>query len=312
MSKQLFLGLLVSALCFSLRAQVLQVPEPGTFKIRPELLGKHPRLYFTAEDIPEIRRQALGPRKWFLDRAKEAFGSYKGKPPQLLHDWHDYLYGFWGQFFMDMAYLVEQDQAYADTARSWALFFARNRSEWLADDLIPMEIVSGMALTYDILFEQFSESERAELRGALYAAAEFMYPEFFIGEYWTQDLQNNHMHNRIHGLAHAAFAIYGDDPGLDVQKHADLAVYAFRELARWLPDDGSTHEGPGYWSYGRHWVVRTGHLMEHVTGEDPTADTPNDHNDPAYRFYLTTPGWSNTFGIGDSGSGPPDNVECLA
>jgi hypothetical protein len=33
-----------------------------------------------------------------------------------------------------------------------------------------------------------------------------------VGQYWTEDYQNNHMHNRIHGLAHAAFAIYGDDP----------------------------------------------------------------------------------------------------
>ena len=94
MSKKLLWGLLVFAFCFSTRAQALQVPEQGTFKMRPEILGKHPRHYFTAEDIPEIRRQALGPRKWFLDRAKEAFGSYKGKPPQLLRDWHDYLYGF--------------------------------------------------------------------------------------------------------------------------------------------------------------------------------------------------------------------------
>ena len=294
------------------RGQVVAEPPAGAFQMRPELVGRHPRLYFTSEDIPELRRQGLGPRRWFLDRAEEAFGDYKGRPAELLHDWKDYLYGFWAQFFMDMAFLIEQDQAYADTARSWALYFARNQGEWLANDLVPMEITTGMALTYDILYDQFSEAERAELRAALYASAEFIYPLFFVGDYWTGDFQNNHMHNRIHGLAHAAFAIHGDDPALDVQRHADLAVSAFGQVADWLPDDGSTHEGPGYWSYGRHWVVRTGHLLEHVTGADPTAGTPNARDDPYYRVYLTTPGWRQTFGIGDSGDGTPDNPECMA
>jgi MYXO-CTERM domain-containing protein len=292
--------------------QVLTEPPAGSFQLRPELIGRHPRLYFTSEAIPELRRQGLGPRRFFLDRAKAAFGSYRGRPAELLHNWKDYLYGFWGQFTMNMLHLVEQDQVAADTARSWALFFARNQGEWLADDLVPMEITTGLALSYDILFDQFSEAERAELRAALFASAEFIRPRFFVGDYWTQDLQNNHMHNRIHGLAHAAFAIYGDDPALDVQPHADLAVAAFQEVARWLPDDGSTHEGPGYWSYGRHWVVRTGHLMEHLTGNDPTAATPGFQLDPYYRLYLTTPGFRQTFGIGDAGDGAPSNVECMA
>ena len=66
------------------------------------------------------------------------------------------------QFSMCMFYLVEEDTSYANTARDWALFYAR-RDDWLANDLVPMDITSGMALTYDILYDYLTAAERGEL-----------------------------------------------------------------------------------------------------------------------------------------------------
>lgn len=293
-------------------APLMQVPPPGTFQLRAGLAQAHPRLHFTAADVPALRAKATTSRKWYLDKAKQAFGGYVGKPAVFANDWKDYLYGFWGQFAFDMFWVVEQDPKWRDTAKSWALYFARNSTLWLADDLVPMDITSGMALTYDLLYDQFTEAERRELRAALFKAADYIYARFFVDQYWTGDFQNNHLHNRVHGLAHAAFAIYGDDPAVDVQKHADLAVWATRQIADWLPDDGSCHEGPGYWDYGYHWVVRGAQLVGHVTGTDPTAGKPHYAQDLYFRAYLTTPGWTGTFGIGDSGSGEPANMEAIA
>jgi hypothetical protein len=306
-----FLSCIVFMLMITLAAadpSIVTQPPANTFVMRADLAGKHPRLYFTQADIPLIKQRALGPCKWFYDHSKQNFGGYKGKPADPPGTWKDYLFGFWGQFAMCMYYLVEGDTGYASTARDWALFYAR-RSDWLADDLIPMDITSGMALTYDILYDYLTASQRAELRTALKRSIDTIMPAFFIGNYWTEDFDNNHMHNRIHGLAHAAFALYGDDPNINVQAAADLATGCYQQVARWLADDGSTHEGPGYWDYGYHWVARTAGLLQHVTGIDPVAGKPHFTTDHLYRLYMSTPGWNNTFAIGDAGEGPPDNVD---
>src|ERR1035437_6941277 len=140
-----------------------------------------------------------------------------------MEDWKRYLYGFWGLFSMDMFYVVENDRRALDTAKKWALQQCQE-TWWIADALAPMDTLSGLSLTYDILYDQFTDAERAQLRQSIYKGIEFIAQRFLVGQYWTNDYQNNHMQNRIHGLAHGAFAIYRDDPKLDVQKYADLAI----------------------------------------------------------------------------------------
>lgn len=287
------------------RAELVVVqPPPGTFKMLPELVGKHPRLHFTAADIPAIRKAAQGGNKFYLDATRRAFGSYigKDKPAGDVKDWKQYVYGLWGLFAMDMLAVADNDARALDTAKKWALQQSQE-TWWIKDDLAHMDTLSGLSLTYDILYDKFTDAERKQLRESIYKGVDFISKRFFVGQYWTNDYQNNHMQNRIHGLAHGAFAIYGDDPKLDVQKHADLAISQIEAMIQWLPEDGSQHEGPGYWCFGHHWVERSVLLGEHVTGKKLIAANPHFANADYFRIYLTAPGWKGTFGIGDAGSG---------
>jgi len=110
---------------------IVHQPPADTFQLRPALIGQHPRLYFTSADTSAIRQRALGPCRWFYDKAKADFGGYRNqRTPDNPGTWKDYLFGFWGQFSMCMFYLAERDTAYANCARSWALFYA-GRSDWL-------------------------------------------------------------------------------------------------------------------------------------------------------------------------------------
>ncbi|MFW5739835.1 MAG: DUF4962 domain-containing protein, partial [Myxococcota bacterium] len=295
------------------RAQVIEdPPSPGSFALRPELAGAHPRLHFTSSDIPALRAKGKGDAQFFVERMKAAFGGYVGKPVNIDAPWKGYLYGLWGQLAMAMLYIVEEDPAYAETAKSWALHFARDPGfPAQTDDLIPQEITTGLALTYDILYDQLTADERQDIRAKLAAIIDAQYDEFFEGQYWTQDFQNNHMHNRISGLGHAAIAMLGDDPNLDVQKHADLAYHAYQQVEAWAPPDGSHHEGPGYWDYGYHWVTRISQLFEHTTGLAPS-NAEHERNAPYFRLYTLTPGMLNTFGFADtSGYGPASNLEAI-
>jgi len=293
------------------KASRIKQPAAGVFKMREELAGKHPRLYFTKDDLPRIRELARGPNRYFADRVKRNFGGrFRSGPPAKPPGWERYLYGFWGLVGADMLYLTSGDAQYRDIAKKWVRWNL-DQSDWKRDDIVPMDILSGLSITYDMLYDEFTEAERKELRKRIYEMAGFIHGRFFVGQYWTGDYQNNHMHNRIHGLANAAFAIYGDDPELDVQKFADMAFDQWQQVVKWLPEDGSTHEGPGYWSFGHHWLVRTAHLVEHVTGYRAADHNPHFNEALWYRLYMTCPGWKRTFNIGDAGAGPPGNLTTL-
>jgi hypothetical protein len=289
----------------------IKPPAKGTFRMREELKGQHPRLFFTKADIPELRRRALGPNKWYLDRAKETWQPYVGQDvPAQFPDWKRYLYGFWALSAMDLLSVVEEKPVYAETAKKWVAHWLKQEN-WGGDDLIPMDILSGVAITYDVLYDQFTPAEQKAIRERLHKEIQFIAKRFYVGQYWTGDYQNNHMHNRINGLATAAFAVYGDDPAVDVQAEADLALDSVRKVVEWAPEDGSNHEGPGYWSYGHHWAARIVELARHVTGEDPAAKSEHFRSAHLFRIYLTAPGWKHTLNIGDGEDGPPGSLTSL-
>ena len=155
-------------------------PPRGVFKMRAELKGKHPRLYFTRKDIPKLRRLAAGPNRWFLERAKESFGGRFGKDVKPnMASWERYVYGFWGLFAADMLHVAEGKPVYADTAKRWAMWLARDRW-WVKDDLIPMDCLTGLALTYDIMYDRFTEPERKQIREALWEGMRFISKRFFV------------------------------------------------------------------------------------------------------------------------------------
>ena len=164
----------VSALALALSAtpvlagstSIVTQPPPGTFRMREDLVGRHPRLYFSRKDIPDIRRRARGPNRWFLDRAKENFRRVRGDPKTNPAGWELYLYGFWGLVAADMIFMIEGDTAWRDGARKLALWLARDHW-WVKDDLAPMDALSGLAITYDVLYDEFTEEERGRIRRAM-------------------------------------------------------------------------------------------------------------------------------------------------
>ncbi len=288
---------------------------PGVYAFRKELVGKHPRLYFTAQEIPGFSRKVKGETKWFADKLKadfagRSFGSGKGLPGSM-EVWHQHMYGFWALTGADFLSLFENNSSYADTCRKWVLefikkpFWANQKGNW-SEPLSHFDVVSGVAITYDVLFAQFSEQERYQIREWLMKEISFIRKRFegtADAGYWPNDQLNNHMHNRFHGLAHAVLAMYGDDPKQDVSEYVDFVMDHFKDMLEWLPGDGSYHEGPGYWGFGYHWCLRMAFLMKHVTTADPFADNSNFSKGHLFRIYMQAPGWNQIMPIGDTGEG---------
>jgi len=279
--------------------------------MKDSLIKKHPRLFFTKEDIPKIRERAKTTHKWFVDEMKRHFGMRVGaEPPKSLKEMkkergeEQFGWGFWRLIAMDMFYLITEDEKYLNTAKKWVLKFCEY-PDWGGDDLAPMDMCSGIAITYDWLYDKFTEDERRIIRKRLLKQIDFIYKEGFIGKkqgYWVHDFQNNHHHNRLHGFLISTFSIYGDDPQIDVSIYADFAYKECLELVKWLPEDGSNHEGIGYWAFGTHWLIRTLDCLNHVTGVN-LLKHPYFKSTLYFKMYMTTPDLKNSFNIGDGGGG---------
>jgi hypothetical protein len=283
-------------------------------KMKRKLVGKHPRLFFTRQDIPIIRQKGKTTNLWFKDKIKKDHGRYFNLPiPTTRIEMQSqsegmFAWGWWRLMGLNIVYLVEQDTYYRNLAHKWVMEFCRYKS-WRRgkrSDLSDSDLMSGVAATYDILYDEFTPAERDTIRQVLLKNLEFLYSAFMTktGDlYWQRDFQNNHHWSRVHALLIASAAIYGDDPEHDSKKYLNYAYSQCREMLRWLPEDGTCHEGPGYWAFGHKWIIRTFDCLEHITGEDYFQEHPYFKNAMYFKIHLTTSNLKNSLYFGDAHPG---------
>ena len=111
-------------------------------------------------------------------------------------------------------------------------------------------LMATVALIYDTTYDLLTDAQRKIVRSRLWLAADRIYNYGFNElrscpirhvRYWEQDPQNNHRWHRLCGYLLACLAIYGEEPGID--GYLDDAIKQAKFIAKWLPDDGSNHEG---------------------------------------------------------------------
>lgn len=147
----------------------------------------------------------------------------------------------------------------------------------------------SLALVYDWLGDCLPGDARETLRRTLlqrgatmYAAAKGELP--LERSYWRLLYLTNHLWVDAAGLAAAGWAL-GDEPG--VSRWFELALDKFRRTETLRGDDGASHEGIEYWSYGLEYQLKFWHLAADLAGERPSSAWWK--NTAAYRQYLALP-----------------------
>jgi len=284
----------------------------------PALRDVHPRLLFTAADIPAMQARAVpagGDSRLFYDRLLAYLGS--SKPPT------DFLWqsdpteaqrqGFWRMPTVALNYVLTGNSTSFSRAKGY-LQMLLDADHWEFGPEV-VEIDSGMgaanmlvgaALTFDWLYNDLDASFRTSFREKLLLQARRMYYGGHMqlnadSHYWQQDSQNNHRHHRDAGLVLAVLAVASttetDDDWILSKTWEELQF-----VHQWLPPDGSCHEGPTYMPFGYIYLTLAMDASDRCFGTDYLGHDFF-RNAPGFRFASMTPNLLDTFSYGDTNGG---------
>ncbi|MGD9498145.1 MAG: DUF4962 domain-containing protein, partial [Armatimonadota bacterium] len=276
-------------------ARALTGVEP--LPLRPELVGAHPRLFFTADQIPALRERCATTHADFFVRLISGAEGYLGQMPptdpsevstdQLMQQW-----AWWRLQTLAFAYVCTGDERYGRHAIDWMEIFASwehwGSGEETDQSMGAANMLTGMACAYDWLYDLMTDDQRARFRGKIHEQVQrlcwlgFMDPT--TAGYWKHEHQNNHMHHRLSGLLLGALAVHGEVP--EAESYASYAAQQCRLVSKAFPPDGSNHEGPSYTAFGFSYVVRCFEALRHCTGVDLFAETPGLRHVPYFRAHL--------------------------
>lgn len=234
--------------------------EGDPIALNADVMAQHPRILIGKEDIKVMRDTFNDPQNKVI---RDNFLAYLGScslpsSTQFLTDATDgQRQGYWRIPTVTMHYLLTGDTQSRDKAIDFLRYFLKlpNWETTVERDsgMSAANIMIGMALAYDSLYNELDPILREQLKDKLWHHARAMYHGGHLMKnpgthYWQGDPQNNHHWHRTAGALLCALAAYDGKPEqqwLIKELYNDVAW-----LAKWLPTDGTSHESPSYLIFG--------------------------------------------------------------
>jgi hypothetical protein len=275
--------------------------------LRPELMGVHPRVYVTDNELSELRERARTSHRELWQQAishVRALGANPPPPPAgQRRQQNDVGIAIAEAAFV---YKIEGDQKYLDAARKymdaavsydiWG--YASNKPN---ADLAAGHLLYGLAWGYDLLYHDLTEKERVRYREKLIKQARLMADYFKPKPGRTFAYSQNHTFIPITGLGVAAYALYDETPEAPDWASQTRAIYD-RVLATYS-QDGYYYEGFEYWIFSTPWLIHYLDAQAHATGED-LYDRPGFRLMHQYVAHSMLPSGNYIFDFGDVFEGP--------
>jgi len=275
--------------------------------LRPELVGVHPRVYFAQAELDALRAKAHGVQKiWWqaeLANLRVLRGTPPAPPAEERRAQNDVALAIAEAAF---AYKIEGDAKYLNLAKQymdaavsydvWGYSFNKPNT-----DLAAGHLLYGMAMAYDLLYNDLTTAERAKYRDKIARQGHLLYEAFSPKPGSVYAYSQNHTFIPIAGLGVAAYALYGEVP--EAAQWAALSRAIYDRVLATYSKDGYYFEGFEYWIFATPWIVHYLDALEHATGEN-LFDQPGLKSAHLYAAHSLTPGGQTMFDFGDVFEGP--------
>ncbi|MEM7030773.1 MAG: heparinase II/III family protein [Chloroflexota bacterium] len=242
-------------------APATQVFEPVVVKAEPSL-ATHPRFFFDAGEIPNLRSKANGSHAdlWqaisgYVDRALDEDLPPANAPASGGLD----TYRTYGNKLVALAFacVIGEQTNVCNLAKDHLLIYA-GWDQWGENeirDLGQSHMMIGNAVAYDWLYDQLSTSERETVRQSLASWGAKMY-EASAGErtaawlnWWRRSYIQNHFVVNNSALGIVALILLEEEPAADTWlQHTKAQMGLVQSLLNGMAD-GTWHEGITYQSY---------------------------------------------------------------
>lgn len=267
--------------------------DPPREPMLPELAAQHPRMFFTAEDIPTMRRRLQDERVQAFYRLA---GPITRTPPAFVPGRRN-----GGAFRGLTSYALSQVLEPSPEKLAGLIEWLETATTYdhCGVDLDAEYFMEGVALSYDWLRDELPEDLRARLRDTIRRQASVLYEASVAGHTGGGlNFQQNHYWYAHLALVLAAAAVYDEVP----EAREWLAWgwdRAERTFITFSPD-GSFHEGPSYWDFSMPTLYMLVSLYEQLSGVSvPWADTGL-NGQAVFRFHHLYPGLERSAPLEDS------------
>jgi hypothetical protein len=279
--------------------------KPST--LRPELVGVHPRVFFTQAEIDDLKKKTRSQKELWetaLSRVRALTVEPPKPPAEERRVQNEVGIGIAEAAFV---YKITGEKKYLDAAKKY-MDAALSYDVWGYSynkpnvDLAAGHLLYGMGWGYDILYNDLSSTEREKYRSKLIKQARLLYDYFKPKTGKSYAYSQNHTFIPITGLAIAAYALMGETPEANDWAATSRAIYD-RVLATYS-EDGYYYEGMEYWIFSTPWLVHYMDAQLHSTGEDLYKTTPGLKLSHKYVAHASLPGGEFNFDFGDIYAGP--------
>ncbi|RRJ95614.1 DUF4962 domain-containing protein [Opitutaceae bacterium TAV4] len=272
----------------------------GTVVVKPELHGKHPRLFVSETGLQSAINRCRTDEPWRKHYFRPDGIELKTIPRPIKLSDRDLPCAVLAK--LALSYALHDDPAYAERFQEWLPLLRDAAPAKIrgiggdAADLFCGQMLTSLAISYDLLKSRVPPDAEKILYTSLVTQARQTYADLIALRRYPYE--QNHFTIPVCGLLLASLALLDEEP--EASAWAVWASNALRRCLEVLSPDGWFFESMDYWGYTMQFPVPAAYALWHTTGEN-LLEAPTLKNSPLYLAHNYLPVRNFVFDFADWG-----------